>query len=100
MLYLLKSNGPSDALREKLQKASVITLKRGLQQMTESMEGLLKMAGNVTFKTETPVERIAVDPESQRIKVYALWLPSYFGKLTYSHSLQQQLLTPHKHTTK
>lgn len=57
-------------LDAKLRSSSVFTLKRGLQSLTERMESLLKMAENVTFKTDTPVRLLKYDQETQKIEVY------------------------------
>lgn len=62
-------------LETKLNNASVFTLKRGLQSMTERMESLLNMAENVTFKTGTPVSSLKYDQETQKIEVHSTFFP-------------------------
>jgi oxygen-dependent protoporphyrinogen oxidase len=77
ILELLAANQPSLGLKMKLRNAGVITLKGGLQQISERLESLLKMGGNVTFKPSTRVERIALQEDGEKIQVSCEYSSSF-----------------------
>jgi oxygen-dependent protoporphyrinogen oxidase len=66
---LLAANQPSMGLKMKLRNSGVITMKGGLQQISERLESLLKMGGNVTFKPNTRVESITLQENGEKIQV-------------------------------
>jgi oxygen-dependent protoporphyrinogen oxidase len=69
MMQLVTANQPSSGLKLKLTQSGVITLKGGLGQLSERLESLLKMGGNVTFKPNTRVERIELTENGEQIQV-------------------------------
>jgi oxygen-dependent protoporphyrinogen oxidase len=67
--HLAEAKQPSQEIVRRLRHSSVFTLRRGLGQLTERLESLLKMGGNVTFKRNTPVNEIVLQKDPQKIKV-------------------------------
>jgi oxygen-dependent protoporphyrinogen oxidase len=68
---LAEAKQPSPEIVRKLRECSVFTLRRGLGQLTERLESLLKMGGNVEFKTDTAVKEVVMQKDPQKIKVSA-----------------------------
>jgi oxygen-dependent protoporphyrinogen oxidase len=86
MSQLLAANQPSLGLKLKFRNSGVITLKGGLQQMSERLESLLKMGGNVTFKPDTRVESISLQENGEKIQV------SSFDLSIHPHVLHIRLI--------
>jgi oxygen-dependent protoporphyrinogen oxidase len=71
---LVLADQPSLGLRKKLREAGVITLRGGLGQLSERLESLLRMGGNVTFKLNTRVEVVKMQDDGDKIQVSLICL--------------------------
>ncbi|KAF2435987.1 Protoporphyrinogen oxidase [Tothia fuscella] len=69
IVELAGRNEPTFEAREKIKGCSVFTLKKGVQQLTDRMESLLRMGGNVEFKPSTAVREIALVEEGRKVQL-------------------------------